>query len=123
MVFDCPDRAALASFYAELLGGQLNSNDPNWWEVHLDDSSFKLAFQLVASYVAPDWPNGSPQQLHLDLTVSDLFVTSQRAVSLDAVVLGEPVEELGCVYLVHVARRTSVLPLCGAVKATRRVPV
>jgi predicted enzyme related to lactoylglutathione lyase len=100
VVFDCPDPAALASFYATLLGGRLQAADPEWCVVYLDEPAFKLAFQYAAPYVPPDWPNG-PQQLHLDLTVPDLDATSLRAVSLGATVLSGPVEEPGGVFIVH----------------------
>ena len=53
------------------------------------NENFKLAFQQVALYRPPDWPDGSPQQSHLDFTVSDLRATSLHAVSLGASVLSE----------------------------------
>jgi predicted enzyme related to lactoylglutathione lyase len=101
VVLDCPDPEALSSFYAALLGGRMERDDENWYEVHLDDSGVKLAFQRTERYVAPEWPDGVPQQLHLDLTVVDLEATSARATSLGAVVLGDPVTEEGCVFIVH----------------------
>ena len=100
VVFDCPDPLALAAFYADLLGGELHADDREWCTVSGNGSGPDLAFQLVDSYRAPDWPGGSPQQLHLDLTVTDLAAISRRAQSLGAVVLGDPVEEADCVYLV-----------------------
>jgi predicted enzyme related to lactoylglutathione lyase len=101
VVFDCSDAAALASFYAALLGGQLNVTDPNWCVVTFGDVSPKLAFQRVGSYVSPDWPDGAPQQVHLDLTVPDIEEASHPAGSRGARVLGERVEEPGGTYLVH----------------------
>src|ERR1700728_4706961 len=101
VVIDCPEPAILASFYAELLEGHADTGDPEWCEVRFDHSSFKLALQRVPSYVRPNWPDGAPQQMHLDLTVSDLPAACRRAASLGATVLSEPVEEPGCVYVVH----------------------
>jgi hypothetical protein len=101
VVLDCPDPARLASFYADLLDGQLHIDDAAWCEVHVKDSGFKLAFQKVAAYEQPDWPDGAPQQLHLDLTVSDLTAACNLAASLGAVGLTGRVEEEDCVYLVH----------------------
>jgi hypothetical protein len=100
VVLDCPDPLALASFYADLLDGRLEMSDPQWCEVHTD-SNVKLAFQLAKPYSPPEWPNGAPQQLHLDLTVSDLHSACLRAVSLGAVALSDPVDEPGCTYVVH----------------------
>jgi predicted enzyme related to lactoylglutathione lyase len=101
IVFDCPDPSALAGFYANLLDGRVDSSDPEWCEVHSDDSRLKLAFQRADPYVPPEWPNGSPQQLHLDLTVSDLDAACRHAASIGAVAMGDRVEEPGSVFVVH----------------------
>jgi predicted enzyme related to lactoylglutathione lyase len=101
VVLDCPNPPDLAAFYAGLLGGRADTRDPQWCEVYLDEPSVKLAFQHVDPYQAPRWPDGVPQQLHLDLTVSDLETASARAVSLGAAVLTGPVEERGGVFIVH----------------------
>lgn len=75
---DCPDPVALADFYSRLTGavveplGDLAPEDVHWIEVLTDDGQV-LAFQKVANYVAPTWPEGPvPQQAHLDFTVGDL---------------------------------------------------
>jgi predicted enzyme related to lactoylglutathione lyase len=101
VVFDCPDPPALASFYAELLHGPLDTSDPDWCEVRTDDATFKLAFQRATPYSPPEWPDGTPQQLHLDLTVSDLRAAGLRAVELGATFLAGPVEEPGSAYVVY----------------------
>lgn len=100
-VWDCPDPARLAGFYAELLGGRVVTGDEEWSEVHLDGFPLKLAFQRVEPYRPPEWPDGLPQQMHLDLTVNDLEAGSRRAVELGATVLSDPVEEPGSVFVVH----------------------
>jgi predicted enzyme related to lactoylglutathione lyase len=100
VVFDCPDPTALALFYAALLGGRADTSDSTWCEVYLDGPP-KLAFQAVDGYQAPQWPDGVPQQLHLDLTVPDVQEASQRAVALGARVLTGPVDEVGTLYMVH----------------------
>lgn len=101
VVIDCPNPRALASFYAQLLDGRLQAADPQWCEVRFDGLNFKLAFQQVGSYQPPEWPDGSPQQSHLDFTVSDLGAASLRAVALGASVLGRQVDEPGCSFIVH----------------------
>jgi hypothetical protein len=100
VVVDCPDPPSLAIFYGDLLDGRVVL-DPDWSEVHLGQVPFKLAFQRVDRYVQPEWPDGLPQQLHLDFTVFELTETSKRAVDLGARVLTEPVEEDGSTYQVH----------------------
>jgi predicted enzyme related to lactoylglutathione lyase len=101
IVLDCPDPSSLAFLYAELLGARADTENPEWCEVHIDGSAVKIAFQKVSSYTPPQWPEGSPQQLHLDLTVSDLEQASGRAVALGAHVETGPVDEPGCRFIVH----------------------
>lgn len=100
VVFDCPDPVALATFYADLTGGHRVDTDPDWQEVHRDDLPVKLAFQRVPQYVRPQWPDGVPQQVHLDLTVSDLDASCLWAASLGASALTGRTVEPGCVFVV-----------------------
>jgi hypothetical protein len=100
VVLDCPDAPALARFYGQLLGGVVKE-DPDWSEVHVGSMPFKLAFQRVDRYIPPEWPDGQPQQLHLDVTVTDLAAASIHALGLGARVLEEPVDEEGSTYQVH----------------------
>lgn len=102
VVFDCPDPQSLASFYADLLSGRVLPGDDEWCEVRVENLPLKLAFQKVTSYRAPEWPDGVPQQVHLDLTVDDLHAACQRAADLGAGRLSDPVEEPECVFVVHV---------------------
>jgi catechol 2,3-dioxygenase-like lactoylglutathione lyase family enzyme len=72
IVLDCPDPAALARFYSELLGWPISWQQPDWVVVSADQRSSGLAFQPAADYLAPDWPDPAhPQQLHLDVMVDD----------------------------------------------------
>jgi predicted enzyme related to lactoylglutathione lyase len=101
IVFDCEDAVTLARFYQTLLGGELSTSDPHWCEVRLASKGFKLAFQLIENYRAPEWPDGLPQQMHLDLTVTDMEAASARAVELGARRIRDPVLEEGAAYTVH----------------------
>jgi hypothetical protein len=85
VVIDCPDPRALVVFYAGLLGQEIaeDGND-SWQSLDGDGSGVSLAFQLASSYVAPSWPDGPPQQLHLDLTVDDFATAHEKAVALGA---------------------------------------
>jgi Glyoxalase-like domain len=78
VVLDCADVTELSGFYQALLAGVLNQPDPRWllgdrWAtLHLDGGAV-LAFQQVDDYRPPQWPDpGRPQQVHLDVAVSDL---------------------------------------------------
>ena len=94
VVLDCPDPRALAGFYAGLLGQEIaDDGDESWQSLRGDGSGVHLAFQRATNYVAPRWPDGPPQQLHLDLTVDDFVSAHQGALALGATALapsGEP---------------------------------
>jgi len=89
VALDCPDPVALAEFYAALTGGtvEVDPDDPDWVEVRGFDGT-PLAFQKVADYQAPRWPDPEhPQQFHLDFDVSDIEADEQQVLSLGATVL------------------------------------
>ena len=82
-VFDCPDAAALAGFYAALLGWTATSQD-DWFEVRGDGQC--ICFQTVDDYRAPSWPSQEvPQQLHLDVVVEDLDAGEAAVLGLGAI--------------------------------------
>jgi catechol 2,3-dioxygenase-like lactoylglutathione lyase family enzyme len=79
-VFDCPDPRVLADFYAAILGMRVLEDDPGWVVIGRREHMRELAFQKVEPYVAPRWPDSRhPQQLHLDIAVTD-FATAIDAV-------------------------------------------
>jgi catechol 2,3-dioxygenase-like lactoylglutathione lyase family enzyme len=85
VVLDCPDPLALAEFYAGLLGQEIdNDGDDSWQSLRGDGSGVTLAFQRATNNVPPQWPDGPPQQLHLDLTVDDFVTAHQGAIALGA---------------------------------------
>ena len=45
MVIDCPEPAALAQFYSELLGLPVTYRSEDWFVVAEDDATSGLAFQ------------------------------------------------------------------------------
>ncbi len=93
VVIDCPDPGALAGFYAELLGLPVTYRSPDWVVVAEDDTTSGLAFQLVADYRPPRWPDPAyPQQFHLDVMVDDPQVARAHVLALGASTLdGEDV--------------------------------
>lgn len=73
VVIDCPDPAALAAFYSELLGLPVTHRSHDWVVVADDDTTSGLAFQLAEDHQPPRWPDPArPQQVHIDVMVDDL---------------------------------------------------
>jgi predicted enzyme related to lactoylglutathione lyase len=82
-VLDCPDPAALATFYGGLLDWKPDV-DEGWAEVRSDNGQ-SIAFQKVDDYSAPDWPGQArPQQVHLDVEVDDLDAAEAAVLALGA---------------------------------------
>jgi len=85
IVYDCPDPAALAQFYQELLGYRRHHADDDWVTIADPDGGQRLSFQRIDNYQAPTWPAGRrPQQLHLDLLVDDLAAAHDRVLAAGA---------------------------------------
>ncbi|HEX6508771.1 MAG TPA: VOC family protein [Chloroflexota bacterium] len=82
IVFDAADLAAESTFWARLLGGTVVADDD--WHSVLVDGEWRLGIQLAPNHIPPDWPNGTPQQMHLDLWVDDLTAAHEEALSLGA---------------------------------------
>ena len=89
-MLDCPEPAALAAFYAELLGQPITYRSDDWVVVARNDQSSGLAFQLAPDYRAPTWPDGGQQQqVHLDVMVDDLSAADVAVRALGAIKLSE----------------------------------
>ncbi len=83
IVLDCPDPAAIATFYGALLGWDVKLSD-DWADVRADYGQC-LSFQKVDDYTAPDWPGQDlPQQMHLDVMVEDLDSAEAAVLELGA---------------------------------------
>ncbi len=91
VVFDAADMDAESSFWAGLLGGTVDKGDD--WHSIIIDGDWRLAVQLAPDHVPPEWPDGTPQQIHLDLWVDDLDDAHEKAISLGARLL-QPAEDL-----------------------------
>ncbi|MBB5954432.1 catechol 2,3-dioxygenase-like lactoylglutathione lyase family enzyme [Saccharothrix tamanrassetensis] len=97
VVLDCPEPKALAEFYRGLLGGEVDrpgqqwSLDADWSTLH--HGGGVLAFQRVAEYSAPAWPDpAKPQQFHLDIAVEDLGVGKAEVLRSGGSVLDDSYE-------------------------------
>ena len=95
VVLDCSHPAELAEFYQALLGGAVNQRDQRWalsddWATLHTPSGLVLAFQRVADYRPPLWPDPArPQQFHLDFGVADLDRAQEQVLALGATVLDD----------------------------------
>lgn len=86
VVFDAADLAAESSFWAGVLGGTVDADDG--WHMVLVDGKPTVGVQLAPNHVAPDWPDGTPeQQIHLDLWVEDFEAAHDEVTALGATVL------------------------------------
>lgn len=90
VALDCPDAAALAGFYAALLGWRVSTEepDPDWVDVlppEGESGAVTLGFQTVPDFRAPTWPDGPvPQQAHLDFYVDSVADSEPAALAAGA---------------------------------------
>jgi len=85
VIVDCPDPAALAAFYSELLGLPITWQEDDFAVVSEDDTSSGIGFQLAPGLQPPRWPDPDrPQQIHFDVMVDDLDAAEPRVLALGA---------------------------------------
>jgi catechol 2,3-dioxygenase-like lactoylglutathione lyase family enzyme len=84
-VFDTDDLESESAFWADLLGGTVEKED-DWHSLVVDGSS-QMGFQLAPDHRRPEWPGGTPQQIHLDLYVPDITAAHTEALALGATLL------------------------------------
>ncbi|MGD0063019.1 MAG: VOC family protein [Streptosporangiaceae bacterium] len=82
VVFDAADLNAESTFWAEVLGGTVDTED-DWHGVYVDGEP-RLGVQLAPGHVPPEWPDGAAQQVHLDLFVDDVKAAHDEVISLGA---------------------------------------
>jgi hypothetical protein len=87
VVFDAADIAGESAFWAGVLGGTVVPEGDGDWDSVVVDGETVVDVQLAPDHVQPDWPNGTPQQLHLDLYVDDVRAAHDEVMALGARVL------------------------------------
>jgi predicted enzyme related to lactoylglutathione lyase len=90
LVFDSADLASESRFWGEILNGTVKVYE-RFHMVFVDEKPV-LGIQLAPNHVPPDWPDGTQQQVHLDLWVDDVEVAHNEVVSLGAKLL-KPAED------------------------------
>lgn len=86
VVFDAADLSAESSFWAGVLGGRVTTDD-DWHTVYDAEDAPRIGVQLAPDHVRPQWPDGAPQQVHLDLYIEDLESCHNEVLSLGAKLL------------------------------------
>lgn len=85
VALDCPDPHAIAGFYQSLAGGEIKESTASDEWVRLQTGpGTDIGFQRDANYEASGWPDGAPQQAHLDFDVADLDEAEQAVLGLGA---------------------------------------
>jgi catechol 2,3-dioxygenase-like lactoylglutathione lyase family enzyme len=85
VVVDCPDPAALAVFYSELLGLPVTYRSDDWVVIARNDTTSGIAFQRALDHQPPEWCNPDrPQQIHFDVMVDDVAAAEPRVLALGA---------------------------------------
>jgi predicted enzyme related to lactoylglutathione lyase len=82
VVFDAADLSTESRFWSGVLGGTVDAED-SWHMVRVDGKP-RVGVQLAPDHVPPDWPDGAPQQIHLDLWVDDPDAAHAEVMSLGA---------------------------------------
>jgi predicted enzyme related to lactoylglutathione lyase len=91
VVLDAADLAAESNFWATLLGGTVQAED-DWHSIYVDGEP-RLGIQLAPDHVRPQWPDGTQQQIHLDLFVDDVKASHNEAMAAGAKLL-KPADDI-----------------------------
>jgi predicted enzyme related to lactoylglutathione lyase len=91
VVFDAADLTAESNFWAGVLGGTVEAEDD--WQMVRVDGIARVGVQLAPDHVPPQWPDGAPQQIHLDLWVEDIDAAHDEVMSLGARLLQAAAED------------------------------
>ena len=98
-VLDCPDPRSLATFYAALLGMQVNEDLGGWVVIGSSPGARELAFQRAVRWTPPRWPDPEQPRLHLDIRVHDIEAADRAVGDLGARLVSDPADMHFRVYL------------------------
>ncbi len=85
VVFDAADLHAESRFWAGVLGGTVEADED--WHTVVVDGAPRIGIQLAPDHIRPQWPDGQPQQVHLDLVVEEIAPAHQQVMDLGAQLL------------------------------------
>ena len=79
--------------HPDVLCNNAGGGEANWFESGQDDDwhsvidaagEWRIGVQLAPNHLPPDWPDGAPQQVHLDLHIDDPRAAHEEAIALGA---------------------------------------
>ena len=83
VVFDAADLHTESAFWAGILGGHVFEDEA--FDCVIDAAGhWRIGVQHAPNHVPPDWPDGAPQQVHVDLHVEDPKEAHEQAMALGA---------------------------------------
>lgn len=82
VVLDAADIDAVSTFWSGVLGGTVDADDD--WHTILVDGEPRMDVQLAPNHTPPEWPDGTQQQIHLDLYVEDVAAAHEEVMALGA---------------------------------------
>lgn len=82
VVFDAADLAPESTFWAGVLEGTVHADED--WHMVVVDGAPRVGVQLAPDHVSPEWPDGNPQQIHLDIWVDDIDTSHSQVMALGA---------------------------------------
>ncbi|WP_205475034.1 VOC family protein [Nocardioides sp. SYSU D00038] len=86
VVFDAAELHAESTFWAGMLDGHVFEDD-TFHSVIDATGEWRIGVQLAPDHVPPRWPDGTPQQVHIDLHAEDPGQAHEQAIRLGATVL------------------------------------
>jgi hypothetical protein len=92
VVFDAADLDTESAFWAGMLDGHVFPDEAFHCVIDAG-GQWRVGVQLAPDHVPPDWPDGNPQQVHLDLHVEDPRAAHEEAIALGARLL-QPAPDL-----------------------------
>ena len=84
VVIDCADPQRLATFWQQLLGGEIRVESDEWVLVATPGGGTSVSFQRVAE------PKVGKNRVHLDVRVDDLALATEAAEKFGGVRTGPP---------------------------------
>ena len=92
VVLDAREPHKLARFYAELLGAEITTDEPDWVTI-TEPSGRRLSFQTSPEHRPPMFPDpAGSQQLHLDIRVDDIEDAHRKVLALGATRVPDAIE-------------------------------